>query len=132
MLCLTRFWPWVGGRAAALRSGRRPRARPCLCRRPSVPNRRLPGLRPLPPTHARSTSEVAPVDPRPTEDPVIYSGFCAQCSKTSCFTVFRALRRPRILSWRCSKTVVFTFFTWFRASGKGKNRKSWHLEGVST
>ena len=61
--------------------------------------------------------------------PVIYNVFCVQGSKTSFFTVFRALRRPRILSWRCSKTVVFT---WFWAPGRGKNRRSWHLEGVST
>ena len=38
-------------------------------------------------------------------------------------------RPPRILSWRCAKTVVFT---WFRAPGRGKNRKSWHFEGGST
>ena len=43
-----------------------------------------------------------------------------QGSKTSFFTVFRAPRRPRRRSWRCSKTVVFT---WFWAPGRGKKRK---------
>ena len=33
--------------------------------------------------------------------PVIYSGFCSLCSKTSFFTGFRALRRRRIAPWRC-------------------------------
>ena len=47
------------------------------------------------------------------------------------FTVFRALRRrwPRILSWRCSKTLVFT---WFWAPGGGPGRNNWHLKIVST
>ena len=36
-----------------------------------------------------------------TDYPVIYSGFCSLCSKTSFFTGFRALRRRRIAPWRC-------------------------------
>ena len=45
-----------------------------------------------------------------TDYPVIYSGFCSLCSKTSFFTGFRALRRRRIAPWRCQKTWVFPQF----------------------
>ena len=92
-------------------SGRRPRASPCPCRRPSVGNRR--------------TDSVS------TDVPVIYGVFCLRCLKKNLvfFTVFRALRRQGISSWRCYKTSVFT---WFWAPGGGPGRKNWHVKIVSS
>ena len=61
--------------------------RACPCRRPSVGNRKL---------------EACP----PSKALVIYGVFCLSRSKASCFTVFRALRFPRISSWRYETRIL--------------------------
>ena len=75
------------------------------------------------------TPEPPPYHSVSTEVPVIYGVFCVQRQKTSCFTVFRALGRQGISSWRCSKASIFT---WFWALEGGPGRTKWHLKIVST
>ena len=112
-----------GPNARMLKSGRRPRAR-VLPGGPSVTNRRLQALRTLPPTH-----------PRPTRGPPQKHWWLFNLQwilrvvfKNIGFYGVSGSSAATDLSWRCSKTVVFT---WFWTPGRGKNRKSWHLEGVS-
>ena len=95
--------------AIALKSGRRPRR----------PARALAGgLRLI--TEGYRGRRPQGGDLGVTSPVVIYSVFCSWCSKTSCFTVFRAPRRSGILSWRYEKT---TRFTWFWRSGGAPERK---------
>ena len=81
--------PGSAARAAALKSGRRPRGRsPWHCRRPSVVTEGYIRLPPLPPTTSylpRTYLCPIPVHPRSTIIPVIYSVFCVRCSKNIVF-----------------------------------------------
>ena len=62
----------------------------------------------------------------PTKTYVIYGVFCSCRSKTSCFTVFWALRGFRLLSWHCQKTTRFTWVLGFRGRTPGTEKMtSW-------
>ena len=78
--------PFLGRRPAVRRKplnpGAGPAASPCPCRRPSVGNRRLYALTPLPPTLPRSTPGSTPA---PTDDPVICGVFLRAAFKNIVF-----------------------------------------------
>ena len=103
--------------AVALKSGRRPR-RPAraLAGGLRLVTEGYSGAPPLPPTWCSSPRGHLPR----TRTLVIYSVFCSWCSKTSCFTVFRALRGFRNFILVPAKT---TRFTWLGGSGGGPEWK---------
>ena len=61
-----------------------------------------------------------PADPPRVDPPRFTVFFACGVKKTSSFTVFRAIRRQGISSWRCYKTSVFT---WFWAPGGARGGK---------